>query len=147
MRITERCSSRTLAGCSSVEEQRLETLVTDAIATIQEKGNNAYSEFRVEGSKWFDGDSYVFVAGLDGIGICHPANRELEGTDLRVVQDADGRFVIRDAIELLQTRDSAWMDYRWPRPGAVEASHKSSFMKKTVVNGKEVLVGAGYYRK
>ena len=135
-------------GCSSVsEQQRVEKLVADAVAAIQEKGDGAYADFRVKDGKWFHGDTYVFVSTADGKGVCHPANTNLEGTDLTTVQDADGKYIMRDAVDRLKTHDAIWTDYRWPKPGATEPSKKSSFMMKTSSGGKDLIVGAGFYPK
>ena len=135
-------------GCTATpEQQRVEKLVAEAVAAIQEKGDSAYADFRVKDGKWFHDDSYVFVSTVDGKGLCHPANRALEGTDLTNIQDADGKYIMRDAVERLKTQNAIWTDYRWPKPGATEPSKKSSFMMKASIGGKEVIVGAGFYPK
>ncbi len=36
-------------------------------------------------------------------------------------------------------------DYPWPKPGDVERSKKSAYVKKAIVDGKMVVVCAGLY--
>jgi methyl-accepting chemotaxis protein len=48
-------------------------------------------------------------------------------------------------FRVLETGDSGWVDYQWPRPGATEPSPKSSYVRKVDVNGTLYLVGAGVY--
>ena len=46
--------------------------VHSAKELFQQKGKEAFKEFRKEGGKWFVKDKYIFVYDLQGTNIFHP---------------------------------------------------------------------------
>lgn len=48
------------------ETRDLVALVTDAAELVRTKGEAAFSEFRIPGSRWRRGESYIFVLDPEG---------------------------------------------------------------------------------
>ena len=138
-----------LSACSmnsdKEADQKTIELVNRAATLIETKGRAAFSE--LSGKDWYQGEQYVFVLGFRGKILVHPAQPHLVGKVQTELQDADGTLIIKEFIEQLTSRDDAWVEYRWPKPGSEEASDKRSYLKKaTAPNEAAFIVGAGYYK-
>jgi signal transduction histidine kinase len=132
-------------GTCAASREKIVALVDKAAALVQEKGENAFTEFRKKDSEWFHGDVYIFVDDMDGKNLCHPVRPDLEGKNLLDIKDADGKEFVREMIGLLKEKDAGWVEYSWTKPGATSASKKLAYVKKTTLDGKPVLVGSGIY--
>ena len=130
----------------SAEAKRIVDLVDKAAALTESKGKNAFPEFKKKGSKWFKGESYVFILDMNGVTLVHPASPELETKSTIDLKDANGKTFVRDFVETAKTKRSGWVDYMWPKPGEKTPSKKRSYVKAAKLpNGEMVLVGAGTY--
>ena len=131
------------------ETKKLAALVEDAARLVESKGEAAFAEFRVKGSRWYHGSTYVFVEDDKGGEIVNPPSPNLEGTSLIGLRDAKGRPFVRSIIEALygpNGKKSAWVHYLWPEPGAIDPSWKSSYIiRVTAPSGKRYVVGSGLY--
>ena len=132
----------------SPEAKRLVALVDKAAALTESKGKNAFPEFKKKGSEWLKGETYIFIADMDGTILMHPANPELETKSIIDLKDANGKAFMREFIETAKAKGSGWVDYMWPKPGEKSASKKLSYVKRTKMpDGEMVIVGAGAYIK
>jgi hypothetical protein len=128
--------------------KRIVSLVEEAGALIETQGEVAFPLFRKKGSKWFHGDTYLFIYDLTGKNVVHPVQPEFEGQNLIDLQDINGKPVIRLIIDKVTKRDrtSGWVHYMWIRPEEIFPMWKSSYVLKTrAPSGKEYLVGSGVY--
>ena len=132
----------------SKETKQIVALVDKAAALTESKGKAAFPEFKKKGSEWLKGDTYIFIADMNGITLMHPANPELETKSILDIKDANGKAFMREFIETAKTKGSGWVDYMWPKPGEKSPSKKLSYIKRAKLpNGEMVLVGAGIYVK
>ena len=132
----------------SPEAKRLVPLVDKAAALIESKGKTAFPEFKKKGSEWLKGESYIFIADMNGVILMHPANPELETKNISELKDVNGKLFMREFIETAKAKGSGWVDYMWPKPGEKEPSKKLSYVKRTKMPaGESVIVGAGTYVK
>jgi signal transduction histidine kinase len=128
--------------------KRIVALVEEAAALIEREGEEAFPLFRKKGSKWFQGDTYLFVYDLAGKNIVHPAQPEFEGQNLIDLQDINGKPVIRLIIDKVtkHARGAGWVHYMWIRPEEIFPMWKSSYVLKTrAPSGKEYVIGSGVY--
>ena len=132
----------------SKEAKPIVALVDKAAGLIESKGKTAFPEFKKKGSEWLKGDTYIFIADMNGTTLMHPANPELETKSILDIKDANGKAFMREFIETAKTKGSGWVDYVWPKPGEKSPSKKLSYIKRAKMpNGEMVLVGAGIYVK
>ena len=130
----------------SEEAKQIVALVARAAALIESKGRDAFPEFKKKDSKWYKGETYVFVDDMNGTVLVNPPTPEIEGKNLIDMKDAKGKALIREFIEIAKTKGSGWVDYWWPTPGEDKHSKKMSYIKKAKMpNGEMVIVGAGIY--
>ena len=90
----------------------------------------------------FGNDDYFFVYDLDLNAIGHPDER-IQGSNLAGMQDADGRYLVREARELVLTQGSGYLDYRWERLNGALPSPKIGYM--LLYEPWDWIVGTGVY--
>jgi len=124
----------------------IKELVVEAASLIEDKGENAFSELRQEGTKWFHDDTYVFVWMTDGIRVVYPPDPSGEGKNMSTLVDVTGKPIGTLFIEIaLSEEDEGWIDYRWPKPGETEPSNKQTYIKGVTSDEQTFLVGSGIY--
>lgn len=120
-------------------------LINEAVSLIEEKGEAAFANFGEKDSRWFYGETYVFVYTMDGVNLFHPVEEHLRGKDLYDLTDVDGRPMVRQLIEKARN-GGGWVHYMWARPDEFIPTWKSGYVRKAVIpDGREVFVGTGVY--
>ena len=130
------------------ETRELMALVRDAAELVASEGvQAACQQFRVEGSRWLEGDTYVFVLDMDSVTLCHPARPSFEGRDMSELVDPRGRPIAGLLQREMASSDQGWIHYLWPRPGASIFEWKTSHVRRaTEPDGREVMVASGRYQ-
>jgi signal transduction histidine kinase len=131
---------------AGMEKAFLVEEVEAAAALLAQQGRKAFTTLRDKKSRFFFHDTYVFVTSATGIELVNPAFPSLEGRSLWDTTDSTGKYLVRDYIRLALKQGSGWVTYKWPRPGMphVEAT-KTTYVKKVIVDGEPLIVGAGMY--
>lgn len=131
------------------DTQNLVSLVEDAAKLIETEGEAAFAEFGVQGSRWFNGSTYLFVYDADGNTVFHPTSPELVGKNVADLRDIDGKLVVQEVIDVAKAPERAangWVFYRWQDQRQLTPIWKSSYVRKAVTpQGKTYLVGSGLY--
>ncbi len=123
----------------------IESLVNDAVKLINQKGEDAFPEFRKSNSKWYHDDTYVFVWGMNGMRYVYPPDREMENMNVKELDDLRNKPIGEEFIKIAE-KGSGWINYLWKKPHEVEPKEKSTFIKKAVApDSTEYLVGCGKY--
>ncbi|MFM0339877.1 cache domain-containing protein [Paraburkholderia fungorum] len=130
---------------TSEAAKQTEALVDKAAALIDSKGKEAFSEFRVKGSEWFHGDTYLFAYDLKANVLLNPAFPAREGTNVSGQKDTNGKLFHDAMIQMAEKKGSGWVDYMFLRPGQTQPSHKWTYVKAVKINGVPGLVGSGFY--
>ena len=82
------------------KKETVRTLVLDAANLIEDKGENVFSEFRQNGTKWFYDDTYVFVWKTDGIRLVYPPDLSGEGQNMSTLVDVTGKPIGKLFIDI-----------------------------------------------
>ncbi len=130
------------------ETRDLVALVNDASALVSAKGEAAFAEFRVSGSRWRQGETYIFLLDPEGNMLVHP-DPALDGKNVLDLKDVNGKPIIRGIIAAASTsptKPNGWYHYEWPVPGGLLPRWKSTYSRLVVApSGKRYIVGAGMY--
>jgi cytochrome c len=129
----------------SPRAKEVKALVDRAARVIDNKGKEAFPEFKKKGGEWYKGDTYLFVADMKGITLVNAGFPDEEGKSRLDLKDPNGKMFVRDIIEMLKKQDSGWIDYAWPKPGETKPSSKTAYVKKAKLGKEIVYVGAGIY--
>jgi cytochrome c len=89
-----------------------------------------------------DRDLYPFIYDMDGTNVAHGANPAVVGKNLIGLKDQDGKFLIRELIDVAKGPGSGWVDYKWPNPQTNKIEDKSSYVERMGA----YVVGVGIYR-
>jgi signal transduction histidine kinase len=90
-----------------------------------------------------DRDLYPFVYDMKGRCVAHGARPALIGKNLIDIKDQDGKFLIREMIDMVNGPGHGWVDYKWPNPITNKIEDKTSYVEKL---GDGYWVGVGVYR-
>jgi len=119
--------------------------VKDAVGQIEKNGTAAFPLFHDPTGPFIAKDAYIFVFDMKGIDLVNPGFPNLEGRNLLDLKDTQGKQLIREMFEVVQTSDSGWVDYMWPKPGESVSTQKSAYVSKAKMGDQWVLVGCGVY--
>lgn len=99
-----------------------------------------------EGKYFFDkGKGYVYIIDESGTVRAHAAKPALVGKKLMKLKDIDGYPIIQSVIDIGAKYKSGWVQYKWPKPGEVKASPKTTYSRQVIKDGKKYVVCAGVY--
>ena len=59
---------------------------------------------------------YYFITRLDGVEILFADRPEMEGRNLMDMQDTQGKFVIREMIDIVRKSGEGFYRYTWTKP-------------------------------
>jgi signal transduction histidine kinase len=138
-----------LSRYSYEDTKHLVSLVEDAATLVEQKGEAAFKEFAVPGSKWFEDDYYIFVYTPDGTNVFHPIEPRLIGRNLIDLRDMNGKALIRMIVDVAKKpeRDASdWVFYLWEYKTQLIPLWKSAYIRRAIApDGKVYLVGSGLY--
>lgn len=97
--------------------------------------------------EYHDRDLYPFIYYLNGpkkgINVAHGARPALLGKQLIDLKDQDGKYLIREMIDISNGPGHGWVDYKWPNPITNRIEDKSSYIEKM----GDYFVGVGIYKE
>ena len=129
-----------------IEKVMVQEIVQSAADLLMAAGKQAaFKEFLSPTSRYSFLNTFIWVTDERGRALVDPAFPEQEGRDLTLFRDAIGRPVMKEIIDKLRKDDEAWVQYLWPRPGAVATSRKLAYVKKVRVGEETCLVGSDFF--
>ena len=140
--LTQSVSPATAAQFGTKEE------AAAMVKRVQDKfrKDGADATFRAVTAKareFHDRDLYPFIYTLNGVVVAHGAKPELVGKNLIDFQDQNGKYLIRDMVDLSKgTIGRGWVDYRWTNPNTNAVEDKSAYVEKM----GDYFVGVGVYQ-
>lgn len=128
--------------------RQIVALVNDASDLVHSKGEAAFGDFRVPGSRWRHGEAYIFVLDPEGNMLVHP-DPAMEGKNEMDLKDINGKPIIRGIIGVATTfpdKSEGWYHYEFPVPGGLLPRWKSTYVRVvTAPSGKKYVVCSGAY--
>lgn len=102
-----------------------------AVAAIKAEGaDKVYAAISAKEPRFVDRDLYVIVYDMTGKCLAHGANAKLVGKDLIENQDTDGKFYIKERVELAKSKAEFWQDYKFTNPTTKKIEAKSTYCEK-----------------
>ncbi|NMC94521.1 MAG: hypothetical protein GYA68_08405 [Syntrophorhabdus sp.] len=120
-------------------------VVDEAADLIKKKGKQAFAQIRDPLGDFNYLTTYVFVIDSKGMDLVNPVFPGFEGQNVLDLKDSEGKYFIKDMIRALESTDTVWIEYMWPKPRHAMPTKKSTYVRK-VLYGEEVFyVGSGVY--
>lgn len=124
-------------------KEEAQAMVKKAVAAIKADGKEkAFAAIDDPKGPFRDRDLYVVVYDLQGKCLAHGANPKQIGKDLIGLRDPDGKFFVKERVELAKTHDNFWQDYKFLNPMTKLIEPKSMYLEKV----GDILVGCGIYK-
>ena len=118
-------------------------LVKKAVASIKENGKEkAFAEFNNPNGRFTDRELYILVQDLNGKMLAHGANPRLIGKNMIEARDVDGKYFVKEAIDLTVSKGKGWVDFKMVNPVTSDLEHKSGYFEKV----EDLMVGSGIYK-
>ena len=142
-----------IAGIVNAEEGQykdkktaIENLVNDACDLIKTRGQEGLNIIKDKNGKFHREDTYIFItSGETGADLVNSAFEIVEGVPVENYPDSEAKASQIAIVNAVKDKESAWLEYLWPKPGETKPSKKQTFLKKMIINGKTRIVGAGFY--
>ncbi|MBY0241974.1 MAG: cache domain-containing protein [Burkholderiaceae bacterium] len=142
----------TLCLCASAWAQKADNGTADeAVAMVQQ----VIASFKANGrektlaeinnttsGKFRDRDLYVTINDLSGKNLAHGANPKMQGKDLIDLKDADGKYFVRERIDLAKTKGKGWQDYKFVNPMSKQIEPKAMYFEKY----EDMVINCGIYK-
>lgn len=121
-----------------------EAMVKKAIALIKAEGKDkAFVEINNPKGKFVDRDLYVFVYDMTGKCVAHGFNQKMIDKDLLEMKDSDGKFYVKERVEIAKTKGKGWQDYKFTNPVSKKIEQKTAYIEKL----DDMIIGCGVYKK
>ncbi len=91
----------------------------------------------------YEGREYFWVNDLGPRMVMHPTRPELDGKDLSLDADPNGKRLFVEFVSTVRRSGAGYVDYLWPKPGSSEPVRKISYVKLFEPWGW--VVGSGLY--
>ncbi|NVM77010.1 signal transduction histidine kinase [Duganella sp. SG902] len=127
-----------------VTKPEAEAMVGKALKYLKGNGKDKlYAEVSKKDGQFTDRDLYLVVYGLDGLVRAHGANGKMIGKNLMEIKDIDGKYFIKERIELAKKNKPFWQDYKFTNPVSGKIEPKSMYC----VPEDDMVVCGGVYLK
>ncbi len=127
------------AGAKGSKDEAV-AMVKKAVEYIKANGaDKAYAEISNPNGQFKDRDLYVVVDDITGKCLAHGANAKQVGKDLSGTQDADGKYYVKERIELTKSKGTFWQNYKSSDPVSKQISPKETYCER--LNDTAVCVG------
>ena len=90
----------------------------------------------------FGHDGYFFVFDFDGNTLLYPRQPQLQGRNLRDLQDRDGGYPIRKLLDQARS-GGGYVEYEWGRPSTGQLESKLGYVEP--IAGWQWVLGTGTY--
>lgn len=129
-----------------VKKQLVKNLVDEAAELIKTKGQAGLDAVADKKGKFSAGDTYVFVtSGETGADLVNPAFEDIEGLPAENYSNSDAKAAQMTIVNAVKDKDTAWVEYLWPKPNEKKFSKKIAYLRKIIINSKVRIIGAGFY--
>jgi cytochrome c len=119
-------------------------MVKKAHAFVKTEGaEKAYPIISTKDGQFSDRDLYVVVYGLDGKVLAHGANQKLVGKDMIDAQDVDGKYFVKERVDMGKASPTFWQDYKFVNPVTKKVEPKEMYCEREV----ETVICSGVYKQ
>jgi len=136
------CLSQTYAAPFGSREEAV-AMVQRIVAMFKKDGADAtINAINTKGKSFIDRDLYPYVLDMNGYNRANAAIPAVRGKNLYDIRDADGKFLIREHLDIAKGPGRGWTDFKWLNPKTGSIDDKSAYLEKV----GDYIVAVGIYR-
>jgi signal transduction histidine kinase len=118
-------------------------LLAKALAHVKAVGKDkAYADFMTKPGPWVDRDLYITVFDFSGKTLAHGANARLVGKDNLNMQDANGKFHVKERLEIAKAKGKGQQEFAFLNPMTKQIESKVMFFERI----DDIVVACGAYK-
>jgi len=118
-------------------------MLAKAIAHIKSVGKDkAFADFMTKPGPWVDRDLYITVFDLNGKTLAHGANGRLVGKDNINMQDANGKYHVKERLEIAKAKGKGQQEFAFLNPMTKQIEAKLMFFERL----DDIVVACGSYK-
>lgn len=118
-------------------------MLAKALAHIKAVGKDkAFADFMQKPGPWVDRDLYITVFDLSGKTLAHGANARLVGKDNINMQDANGKYHVKERLEIAKAKGKGQQEFAFLNPMTKQIEPKLMFFEKF----DDIVVACGSYK-
>ncbi len=130
------------AADERAKPEEAKALLAKAIAHVKSAGKDkAFADFMQKPGPWVDRDLYITVFDLNGKTLAHGANARLVGKDNINMQDANGKFHVKERLEIAKAKGKGQQEFAFLNPMTKQIEAKVMFFERV----EDVVVACGAY--
>lgn len=115
-------------------------LVKKTISAMKAEGKDkVYAAINAKDARFVDRDLYVFAYDPNANCLAHGSNPKMVGRNTIDTQDTDGKYYIKERMELFAKGQPFWQDYKFPNPITKMIEPKSAYCEPA--DGNLICVG------
>ncbi len=123
--------------------EEAKAMLAKALAHIKAVGRDkAYADFMTKPGPWVDRDLYITVFDMNGKTLAHGANGRLVGKDNLNMQDANGKFHVKERLEIARGKGKGQQEFAFLNPMTKQIEPKVMFFEKL----DDIVVACGAYK-
>lgn len=119
-----------------------EAMLVQAVEKLKVEGpDKAFAAFNDQNGSFIARELYVFVFDINGKYRASGFNPKLTGRDAHDLRDADGKYLVREMIDIANSTGAGTVNYVWYNPYDQKLERKHSLVRRV----GDFIVGVGYY--
>ncbi len=119
-------------------------LVKKGVAYIKANGREkAFAAFSDPKGEFVDRELYISVFDSKGVNLAHGANKKIIGKDMMEYRDPDGKYPIKEGLEIAKTKGSGWFEFKFLNPITKEMQTKTAYAERY----EDIALWVGAYKK
>lgn len=123
--------------------EEAKAMLAKALGHIKAVGKDkALADFMQKPGPWVDRDLYITVFDMNGKTLAHGANARLVGKDNINMQDANGKFHVKERLEIAKAKGKGQQEFAFLNPMTKQIEPKVMFFEKL----DDIVVACGSYK-
>lgn len=132
-----------LADEQRASPNEAKALLAKAISHIKAVGKDkALADFMTKPGPFVDRDLYITVFDLNGKTLAHGANARLVGKDNINMQDANGKYHVKERLEIAKAKGKGQQEFAFLNPMTKQIEPKVMFFERV----DDIVVACGSYK-
>lgn len=132
-----------LAADERAKPDEAKAMLAKAMAHIKAVGKDkAFADFMTKPGPWIDRDLYITVFDMNGKTLAHGANGRMVGKDNINLQDANGKFHVKERLEIAKAKGRGQQEFAFLNPMTKQIEPKLMFFERM----DDIVVACGSYK-
>ena len=125
--------------------EEAKAMVEKANSYLKANGKDkAFAEISNTKGQFAKGNMYVFVQDFNGICLANRGNRKFVGMNRLELKKPEGKYFMKELVELAKTKGNGWVDYVWVNPVTKKIQSKATYVKR--IEGMDAFIGCGVFK-